>query len=115
MRTILFIILLAASCTSAIASIDTNRLANAIYLAEGGAKARSPYGICSVKVSGTVQARSVCLRTIKHALDDYRGGEAGFIDFLADRYCPTKVDPVGNVNWKKNVKFLYAKKNLKKD
>ena len=110
-RTILFITLLAASWTTAGASIDTNRLANAIYLAEGGVKARSPYGICSVKVSGAVEARSVCLRTINHALKDYRGVEAGFIDFLADRYCPPKADPVGNRNWKKNVKFLYSKKS----
>jgi hypothetical protein len=26
-----------------------------------------------------------------------------FIHFLADRYCPPSVDPVGNRNWKKNV------------
>lgn len=29
-----------------------------------------------------------------------------FIDFLGDRWCPKSVDPVGNVNWKKNVKSI---------
>ena len=32
-----------------------------------------------------------------------------FIDYLADRYCPSIVDPIGNVNWKKNVKFWFRR------
>ena len=32
-----------------------------------------------------------------------------FIEFLADRYCPPSVDPEGNRNWKKNVKFYVRK------
>lgn len=33
----------------------------------------------------------------------------GFIDFLADRYCPASADAKGNENWKVNVKYFYEK------
>lgn len=33
-------------------------------------------------------------------------GNGDFIDFLADRYCPIECDPVGNKNWKRNVKYF---------
>jgi hypothetical protein len=36
-----------------------------------------------------------------------RAGKPGkFLDFLADRYCPKSADPVGNRNWKKNVRSI---------
>lgn len=38
-----------------------------------------------------------------------------FIDFLADRYCPASVDPVGNRNFKRNVRYFFGKfKQVKK-
>jgi len=33
----------------------------------------------------------------------------GFIEFLADRYCPSSIDPVGNINWKENVRYWFWK------
>lgn len=36
-----------------------------------------------------------------------------YIDYLGDRYCPAEVDPEGNVNWKKNVKYWTNKFNEK--
>ncbi len=35
--------------------------------------------------------------------------QAGFIDFLGDRYCPASADPKGNENWKVNVKYFYKR------
>lgn len=32
-----------------------------------------------------------------------------FICFLGNRYCPTKIDPQGNINWKKNVRYWFEK------
>jgi hypothetical protein len=32
-----------------------------------------------------------------------------FINSLADRYCPKFCDPIGNGNWKKNVRFWFRK------
>ena len=39
-----------------------------------------------------------------------RAGRPGnFVDYLADRYCPASVDPVGNSNWKRNVSAWFNK------
>ena len=92
-------------------SASFERIADAIYLAEGGAKAKSPYGILSVKVKDTADARRVCLNTIRnnHARWLASGRRQDFICFLADRYCPQSVDPVGNRRWKKNVSFFISR------
>lgn len=84
------------------------KMADAIYWIEGGARARVPYGVFSVKVSGAGEARRVCLRSIANNWTRWeKAGQPGeFIHFMADRWCPPSVDPVGNRNWKKNVQAL---------
>jgi len=37
------------------------------------------------------------------------GGRGGFIDYLADEWCPIATDPAGNANWKLNVGFFVKK------
>ena len=85
--------------------LDADKLADAIYRAEGGASTRWPYGIKSITTSNP---RQVCIHACRHAWLDWQaaGCQGNFIDFLADRYCPPSVDPVGNANWKRNVKFF---------
>ena len=39
----------------------------------------------------------------------WEGNGIVFINYLADRYCPPKDDPLGNINWKKNVCYWYQK------
>lgn len=88
---------------------NIEKLATAIYWAEGGPKTRHPYGILAKYKTTT--PRQACINTIKHALKDWNG-EGDFIAFLGRRYCPVgaKNDPTGlNVNWVKNVKILYRK------
>jgi hypothetical protein len=91
-------------------TIYANKLANAIYRAEGGAKARVPYGILAVRVSGAPEARQVCLRTIRHvwARWQQQGATARgeFIPFLAGIYCPAAAGPAGNRAWTRNVEFF---------
>lgn len=89
-------------------ALDAERLADAIYKAEGGDKAKAPYGILSVKVANREEARRVCINTIRNNLKRWeKAGKPGdYIDFLADRYCPPSVDQIGNKNWKRNVKAL---------
>ena len=84
------------------------RICTAIYWAEGGAKARVPYGILSVKVKDAAEARRVCLRTIRNNWRRWEkaGRPGAYLDFLADRYCPPSVDPTGNRNWRRNVRRL---------
>jgi hypothetical protein len=88
-------------------------IAQAIYKAEGGEKTRYPYGIKSVKAKNAEDARRICLNTIRRAMGDWydqgRYRHACFITYLSLRYCPPRVDPVGNRNWVKNVKFFLRK------
>ena len=103
------LILTAGSALGAgLSSVTANRIADAIYQVEGGPKARAPYGILSVNVSSTADARRVCLNTIRNNHDRWiRAGRPGeYLDFLADRYCPRSADPVGNRNWKRNIRRI---------
>ena len=92
---------------------DPGRLADAIYRAEGGAKARSPYGVLSVKVKDQADARRVVLISIQNNWKRWeKAGRPGeFIDHMADRWCPASSDPVGNRNWKSNVTKIYNQNN----
>lgn len=104
MKPILISILLALPACA----LDADRIADAIYRIEGGPKARVPYGILSVRVSGEAEARKVCLNTIRNNHRRWlKAGRPGdYLDFLADRYCPPSADPVGNRNWKKNIRQI---------
>jgi hypothetical protein len=91
-------------------SINIEKLTDAIYLAEGGAKTNHPYGILAKYKTTT--PRQACINTINHALRDWNG-QGDFIEFLGSRYAPTKNcanDPTGlNKNWVKNVRYFYEK------
>ncbi len=82
------------------------RIADAIYLAEGGSKTKHPYGILSIK---TDNPRKVCINTINNHIKRHRLHACGkdFIACLGDRYCPVNAsnDLTGlNKNWVRNVK-----------
>lgn len=91
-------------------TVNVERLANAIYIAEGGNKTKHPYGILA-KYKHTTP-RQACINTIKSALKRYnkQGAKGDFIAFLGKTYCPVGAsnDPWGlNKNWVKNVKYYY--------
>jgi len=92
---------------SALAATD-EQIADAVYRVEGGARARVPYGILSIKVRDAAHARRICLNTIKNNRARWiKAGQPGsYMDYLADKYCPRSADPVGNKNWKINIKRL---------
>ena len=92
---------------SAVAQSD-ERIADAIYRIEGGAKAKAPYGILSLEVKSPALARQICINTIRNNRTRWRaaGRPGDYLDFLADKYCPASCDAVGNRNWKKNIKLL---------
>jgi hypothetical protein len=104
--------LLVLSTTAAVAGSPPagypERLADAIYRAEGGTNTRYPYGVMSVKVKGVAEARRVCLVSITN---NWRRWEASgrtncFITHLTDRWCPSKTDKKGNENWNKNIHIM---------
>ena len=89
-------------------SVGDGKIADAVFFVEGGARAKVPYGILSIKVRDTAHARLVCLATIRNNRVRWiKAGQPGaFLDYLADKYCPRSADPVGNKNWKANIKRL---------
>ncbi len=92
-------------------SLDTNivnRIVAAIYKAEGGDKARKPFGILSVKVSSKKEAEVICRRTVTNNYQRWikAGRTNKYLEFLCNRYCPKSSDPVGNERWLKNVKKI---------
>jgi len=93
--------------------INIEKLADAIYKAEGGSKTSHPYGI--LKHYKYTTARQACINTIKHALKDFNE-QGDFIEFLGSRYCPThwentyqatREEYLLNRYWVKNVKYFY--------
>ena len=98
----------------ACADVNVEVLADAIYLAEGGAKTNHPYGILKKYVH--TSPRQACINTIKHALRDwhtqieYTTNPDDFIRYLGIRYAPIFADndPTNlNKNWVTNVTWNY--------
>lgn len=108
--------LLAMLICSSCQALEIDKLANAIYKAEGGAKTAHPYGI--LQKYKTTTPRQACINTInsnlrrfnKEVFSDYE-----FIKFMSKSYCPigAENDPTGlNKNWVKNVWYFYQKELL---
>lgn len=108
MKLTLAILLLALPASA----LDAERIADAIYRVEGSGKARVPYGILTVKVKSKAHARQVCLNTIRNSHRRWlEAGQPGaFLDHLANRYCPPSTDPIGNRNWRANIKSILKSK-----
>ena len=91
--------------------INVNKLADAIYWAEGGANTNHPYGILATYKHTT--PRQACINTIKSAIKRFnkQTKEKDFVHFLSLTYCPIGCDNDNGTNkyWEKNVKFHYAK------
>lgn len=107
---LIFTLLFSAPVAYANVLIDKNKLADAIFKAEG-VKSKHPYGI--LKRFKHTTPRQACLNTIQHAIVDFKGNSddlKGFIKFLGSRYCPVgaKNDPRGlNKNWIRNTTKFY--------
>ena len=91
------------------------QIVDAIYQAEGGAKAQYAYGIRSVKYSTIEEARRICYNTVRnnrqrYAKYGYRK-YPDYLSFLASRYCPVNCDNDRGTNkyWLRNVKYYLAK------
>ena len=90
---------------------DVERLANAIYKAEGGANTRHPYGILAKYKTTT--PRQACINTIRNQAKRHKAHICGkdYLTCLRDRYAPINSDTDNGTNryWLKNVRFWYLK------
>lgn len=95
------------------AGLDAERMADCIYQAEGRAKTRHPYGVLSVRTANHAEARQVCIRSIKNNWTRWQkaGRPGDFVAFMAARWVPASVDPVGHRNWIANMRRLMAAKH----
>ena len=109
---ILVLFLCFISLAHAAEEYSNERIVNAIYLAEGGKKAISPFGILSVKCEGYDACRLICLNTIRNNRKRY--ADYGykqydtFLEFLWHRYAPPEAHPL-NKNWLRNVRYFLEK------
>jgi len=105
MKLFIAILFIASAAHAALPESEVNRIADAIYKIEGGAKTKHPYGVLSVK---TTDPRRVCMNTIRNNWKRWEaaGRVGSYGDFLGNRYCPKSADPIGNRNWLANFKKL---------
>ena len=93
-------------------SIEPNydRLADAIYKAEGGAGTNHPYGILA-KYKHTTP-RQACINTCRNQWKRHKAHECGkdYMTCLRDRYAPINSDTDNGTNkyWLKNVLYFYT-------
>ena len=91
---------------------EAQRIANAIWKAEGGLRAATPYGVRGA--TNHAHARATVLRIISERWQSYepmlnRGtARASFIEFIGERYSPPHAHHL-NRNWARNVAAIYRR------
>lgn len=95
--------------TAPLSSAQINKIVKAIYVVEGGAKTKYPYGVRSIKTSNP---RRVCENTVRNNYGRWlkAGAKGDFLEYLSEIYCPTKgknltkAEKECNKNWLPNLK-----------
>jgi hypothetical protein len=98
-------------------SYNVEKLVSAIYLAEGGERAKKPFGILSVPCSDYSSCKKICTNTVRNNLKRWeKAGKPGdYLEFLSKKYAPVGMgknsnDPRNlNKNWYSNVKKIYGR------
>lgn len=99
------ILILLVACVAHAETFDAEAIADAIYKVEGGAKAKKPYGILSVKCSSEAECRQICINTVQNNFTRWQvaGAKGDYLEFLANRYAPPSAHPL-NKNWLPNLR-----------
>ena len=112
---IVILIIYSLICFPCFPAATDDQIADAIWRAEGGAKAKKPYGILSVPCEGEQDCRQICLNTIRNnrkRFADYGYKQYDdFLSFLSSRYAPINCENDNGTNqyWLKNVRFFLTK------
>ena len=103
--------------SSALCCPYAETLADAVFKAEGGKKARKPYGVLSIPVHSDAHARRITLNSIRNNWKRWEraGRPHDFVSYMAKRWVPTSTDPIGHRNWVKNVRAYLAKHRVQAD
>jgi hypothetical protein len=90
-------------------------IADALWRAEGGHRARAPYGITTVRVRDHAHAREITLAAIRQEWDRWeRGGRRGtFYQHFGRRWCSPRTDAVGHRNLVRNLTTIMRAANLR--
>ena len=104
----LLLLVLVLNAHAALSPSQEQRLITAIRKVEG-VRSRHPYGILSTHNKS--KARRICVVTVRRLRSEWESSPASqrgvdWLDYLADGYCPSATDPVGNQNWKNNIHKL---------
>lgn len=99
---------------NALACPYEKELADSIYWAEGGPKAKVPYGVLSIKVHDEAHARQITLNSIRANWSRWQNTNKSddFVTFMANHWVPESADYQGHKNWIKNVKALLKKRGI---
>jgi hypothetical protein len=101
-------------------SATLDQWADNIRIVEG-VNSNYPYGVMIRGKNGELRhycpfkARIICKRTIMHKFNQFVASDGksydliGYINYLADRYCPKSADFNGNLRWKTNMVKLMVK------
>ena len=94
------------------AEYDSEFIADAIYIIEGGPKAKKPFGILSVPCEGYEDCRQVCINTINNSFTRWQaaGATGDFLTVLGNRYAPPQAHHL-NKNWLPNLRAVLAKRS----
>lgn len=87
-----------------------DKIVAAIYHAEGGVKAKRPYGVLSVPCDSRSECKRVCQNTVANNYKRWMQTDRAkpFLVFLRDRYAPLSHHKL-NANWLRNVEaHLYG-------
>jgi hypothetical protein len=109
-RLLVLLVILVIPSVCLAQEINEDKLIKAIYLAEGGERAKKPYGILSVPCSTKQSCESVCRNTIRHRYKHWKqeNSTKDFISYLGATYAPESCSPL-NRNWIKNTRYFYEK------
>jgi len=107
MKLLLLLSLIETTAHADLSQRDVDRMAVAIFRAEGGYSAKYLYGVKSVPHRTESEARRICENSVRNNYARWVESRLtnNFIPFMAKRYCP-----LDQTNWAKNVKYFYSKK-----
>ena len=86
---------------------DYEKIVQAIWLSEGGLKAKKPFGILSIPCADYTACRQIAVNTVHKNYQRWLMSDRSFtyLEFLANRYAPISDSPL-NENWLRNVNYF---------